>query len=99
MMLQSAQQLKGSGFTKLHFAAMQNDMESTVQLLGSLDDANTLNLKSKQGDAPLHTALRASHVDLARLLVESGADVFLRGFRSESVMHICGGSLKQKTTN
>jgi ankyrin repeat protein len=61
------------GFTPLLFAARDGFVESAVALLDAGADANQVALSDQ--NSPLLTALINGHFDLARLLVERGANV------------------------
>ena len=63
------------GAQDIHSGALANDIDAVRRALGADADANSYNLS---GFAPLHSAARSGNVDIARLLVENGANVNIR---------------------
>ena len=74
--LKSLQHAFETGSTVVHSAAKQGDLkgvQSEVQ-----KDKSLLHHKDKDGFLPLHEAVRAGHVNVARFLYESGSDLNAR---------------------
>lgn len=61
-----------AGRTPLHYAALENDVEQVVTLLGGGADADAAD---RQGFTPLHLACQQWAVDAARELLAGGAKV------------------------
>jgi ankyrin repeat protein len=60
------------GFTPLHFAAREGELEAARLLLAAGADVNAI---AADGKNPLGLAIYNGHYDLAELLIESAADV------------------------
>ena len=58
---------------KIHDFVAEGDFENIKQLLKS--DSALINLKDEQGNSPLHLACRELHFDVAKYLIENGAEV------------------------
>ena len=61
------------GETYLHFAAFLGDIEATNILL--IEENAQVNVVDNGKRSPLHLAAEKGHVDVAKVLIQSGADV------------------------
>jgi ankyrin repeat protein len=59
------------GRSRLHYAAVDNDVETVRALLDAGADASA---RDKSGHTPLHGAAQQGALEVARLLLERGAD-------------------------
>jgi ankyrin repeat protein len=66
-------------------AALEGNVEKVEELLSKGADPN---VKDEDGNTPLHLAIKANHLQIARLLVERGADVNARNKRGKTPLHI-----------
>jgi uncharacterized protein len=78
-----------TGNTPLHVAVQVGYPIETVRAL--IAAAAPVNAQNAAGDACLHSALRAKRFDYAKLLLDSGADIFLLNARGESPLSIAIG--------
>jgi ankyrin repeat protein len=62
-----------TGRTALHYAATTNDRSAAHALIA--DEDTDLNVADPDGFTPLHFAAKAWSVEVARLLLEAGAEV------------------------
>ena len=75
-----------NGNTPLHVAVQ---VGYTIDMIRALITAQApVNAQNAAGDACLHVALRAKRYDFAKVLLDSGADIFLVNGRSESPLSI-----------
>jgi hypothetical protein len=75
-----------NGNTPLHVAAQ---VGYPIEVLRSLLAAKApVNAQNAAGDAPLHITLRAKRYDYVKVLLDSGADIFLVNGRGESPLSI-----------
>lgn len=66
--------VSGDGFTALGYAAFFNHPRAVERLLAAGANPN-LASQNPMGVAPLHSALAGGHKELARMLIDAGADV------------------------
>ncbi len=59
--------------TKLHHAAFSGDTELAENLLKRR--STQIDYRDKNGNTPLHLAVRQNHLEMVKLLVEKGADM------------------------
>ena len=71
----------------LHQAVYANNIESVKSLLVNGADINQLGLSVYSSESPLHTAVSNGHMDIARLLLEQGANVDIRGKNDFTPLH------------
>lgn len=92
--LQAHAQDNENGWTPLHEAAAQGDLELAARLLKNGADINAINkpqdvTKHIPEEPPLHIAARKNHFDMVKLLIEHGADInqLRRAPNEISVLH------------
>ncbi|KKP29140.1 MAG: hypothetical protein UR12_C0014G0004 [candidate division TM6 bacterium GW2011_GWF2_30_66] len=64
---------KQVGITALMLACIRGDQATAKTLIAEVKDA--INKKDKNGDTPLHFALRSRNIDIAKMLIAAGAKV------------------------
>lgn len=64
---------KQAGITALMLACMRGDLIAAKVLISEVKDA--VNKKDKNGDTPLHFAIRFRNIDIAKMLIVAGAKV------------------------
>ncbi len=69
--------------TLVHWAADRNHLSLARELLARKADPN---LKNEDGETPLYLACMAEHKDMARLLLEDGANLALIDLTEEPEM-------------
>src|SRR4051794_6818440 len=74
------------GWTALHTAARDGNLEAVRQLLAAGADPNAR--EAGDNTTPLHWAAAASHLDIVRALVDAGADV--NGFGDVHELDVIG---------
>jgi uncharacterized protein len=74
------------GFTALGFAAYFGQSEAARLLLQAGADPN-LRSQNALSVMPLHSALSACHFDVARILIEAGADINAQGGEGYTPLH------------
>jgi ankyrin repeat protein len=63
------------GNTILHYAVVNNDIQFIIYLLKLINNKNELlNKKNKNGDTPLHVAVRKNLTNVSDVLISNGAD-------------------------
>lgn len=70
---------------EIHEAAQTGDLEKVKALLAA--DPGLINAQDDLGSTPLHWATRGLHVELAKYLMERGADVTIRNARQVLPLH------------
>ncbi len=85
------------GFTALGLAAYFGHLESLKLLLVKGADPNVLS-NNGLNVAPLHSALSGGHKEMARILVEAGADVNLAGGEGYTPLHYTASAGDIETT-
>jgi ankyrin repeat protein len=75
------------GWTALHLAAFFGQREAAERLLAAGADVNAVS-RNALGNTPLHAAVAGGHVDLALLLIESGAGVNTSDTGGHTPFHI-----------
>ncbi|CAB0042261.1 unnamed protein product [Trichogramma brassicae] len=79
------------GSTALHLVCERYDSELFKTILETSDDEYRpvrVDAKDENGDAPLHLALKLKKYDLAKLLMEAGADATASGAEGATPLHI-----------
>ena len=69
----------------IHSAVKNGDMASIEVLVDS--DREVLNKQDESGKTPLHHAIEMNHTDIARYLIEQGANINLTDNDNESPLH------------
>lgn len=86
------------GNTALHYAAMTGNVDTTTQLLQQLKRYHlSLDLKNKSNKSALHLAVEYYHNDVARLLLDFGADDTI--FRSTPISHGSESVINSKSSS
>lgn len=75
----------GYNCTPLEFAAYYNLMDVAEFLLTTKDDVNAI---SDTGNTPLHAAIEGKHIEMARLLIASGANIHVRNNHGKTPMDL-----------
>jgi len=73
-----------AGWTDLHYAAYEGDVERVKKLLKKGANPNT---QSKDGYTPLLVAAMEGHVEVVRLLLEHGADPNAKDINGDTPLH------------
>src|SRR5882672_10298780 len=61
------------GYNALHFAVHKNDISAATELI---DAGIEINKAGDLGYTPLHVACMTGNIEMVKLLIEEGADVF-----------------------
>jgi serine/threonine-protein kinase TNNI3K len=81
-----------NGFTPLHHAVFKDDFAAVKQLLEAGADVNATTSRLFEGvfaqSAPLHIAAKVGNFEIARLLVEKGADLESKDEPCDSALNI-----------
>jgi len=77
--------VRGNGEHRLHVAARTDDLELLIQLLGR--EPEKLEIANLSRQTPLHIAARWDSQDVARYLVEIGADIHARDVYGNTPLH------------
>uniref|UniRef100_A0ABD2XEW1 Uncharacterized protein n=1 Tax=Trichogramma kaykai TaxID=54128 RepID=A0ABD2XEW1_9HYME len=80
-----------AGSTALHLVCKRHDRQLLRTILESSDDEYRpvhVDAKDKNGDAPLHLALRHQKYDLVEALLEAGADANLANNEGTTPLHV-----------
>jgi ankyrin repeat protein/Tol biopolymer transport system component len=75
----------GAAADTIHSAAKNGDMARIEELVNSTPEE--LNKQDENGKSPLHIAIEMKHTDIARYLIEKGADTSLKDKDNESPLH------------
>lgn len=76
--------LDQNGYSALHYAAIQGDIEKVNTLLKNGAD---INIKNKYGNTPLHAAVILKRTDVIKSLLEKGADVNAQDIYGNTAAH------------
>lgn len=82
---------KESSLSSLHVACINNDVSTVKNLLKDHIRDNSclsINLPTWLGHTPLHLAVQKQNRDIARLLVDNGADITARDLQGKTALHI-----------
>ncbi len=82
-----------SGWTPLHWAAVNRNEEITRMLI----DANAdVNVQDEYGDTPLHYATGNGRIKIARMLIDAGADLNVQDKWDRTALHLAAGNGRVK---
>lgn len=76
-----------AGWSCLHLASSIGDIEAVSLILCHPDATKIISAKNDQGNGPLHYAASKGYTEIARLLVEGGADVLLANKYGQTALH------------
>lgn len=79
-----------TGYTALHMAALTGRL-ATVRYIMNKDKKLDVNSRDKEGDTPLHIAVKVTEIDRSKImsaLIAGGADVEARDKRGNSVLTV-----------
>lgn len=76
-----------TGLTPMHNCALNIGGEALAMLLLEADDTIDLNGKDENGFSPLHYAINSSHLAMARLLLNEGANANERDSELNTPLH------------
>ncbi|MBI5037011.1 ankyrin repeat domain-containing protein [Candidatus Micrarchaeota archaeon] len=74
------------GYTPLHSAAMS--MDYSEEMVKQLLERAEVNAADREGNTPLHSAMWRGPVDLANLLIDSGADATRKNKKGETPLEL-----------
>ena len=75
----------------LHLAAERGDLISVKNIVGKIP--KSINLKDEKGWSPLHLAVKNGHLEIAKFLIDRGAEINARGVRGVTPLRMaldCG---------
>lgn len=79
---------RGFGGGRLHYAAKDGDMTCLQVLLRDPSLRAEINARDESGDAPLHHAALAGHLEAVRFLLDKGADINSVNTRGMSALNL-----------
>jgi ankyrin repeat protein len=79
-------ELDREGRDELHYAAMNNDVDTVTQRLDAGVDVNLVERRAHY--TPLHFAVQKGAVDAAKALLDAGADLEARDSRQATPLHL-----------
>jgi len=84
------------GYTALMYACYENSIESVKELVkhGKLD----LNMQSKNGNTALHKATKYNNMDIAKLLLDKGADETIKNDKGRDAFYDHYAYVKHRLT-
>ena len=85
---------KSDGTSALHIAAIY-DHQTVASILITKGKGNT-NFKDNEGLTPLHLACHEAYFDMAKLLIQNGADVNIQDNDGDTPLHITVGVPRQQ---
>ncbi len=81
----------GEGLSTLHYASEFNRVELIQQLIDLCGDRLMLNARCKAGWTPLYTAVHHNNIEVAKLLLNAGADVSIGTVYGKTPLHAAAG--------